>query len=96
MGWFLSVVIDIIDLVRAAIEAKITRQLARTVTAQKPLLSPLSGCNRNHMSNGGGGMKRCQNIPQLGNMFGADAARVFLLKEPFQSLVADRPYHSAP
>jgi hypothetical protein len=48
------------------------------------------------MGNGWGGMKRCQNIPQLANMAGVYAARVVLLKKPFQSLVADCPYHPAP
>src|ERR1035438_1015606 len=100
MGWFLSVVIDIIDLVRAAIEAEDHPPVGPDSHGPKafPLaferMQPES--RHVHMSNGGSGMKRCQNIPQLGNMFGADAARVFLLKEPFQSLVADRPYHSAP
>jgi hypothetical protein len=47
------------------------------------------------MGNGWGGMKRCQNISQLGNMVGVYAARVVLLKEPFQPLVADCLYRPA-
>ena len=40
-----------------------------------------------------GSVKRCQNIPQLANMLRVYAARVVLFKKPFQSLVADCPYH---
>jgi hypothetical protein len=45
------------------------------------------------MGNGSGGVKRCQNIAQLTNMFRVYAARVVVLKKPFQSAVADCPYH---
>jgi hypothetical protein len=49
-----------------------------------------------HVVNGSSGVKRCQNIPQLANMFRVYAARVVLFKKPLQSLVADCPYHPAP
>jgi hypothetical protein len=45
------------------------------------------------MGNGWGSVKHRQNIPQLANMFRVYAARVALFKKPFQSLVADCPYH---
>jgi hypothetical protein len=48
------------------------------------------------MGNGSGGMKRCQNIPQLANMVWVYTARVVLFEKPFQSPVADCPYHPAP
>ena len=48
------------------------------------------------MSNCGGSMKGCQNIPQLSNMFRVYAAPIVLFKKPLQSLVADRPYHAVP
>jgi hypothetical protein len=48
------------------------------------------------MGNGGGGVKRRQNILQLANMFRVYAARVVLLKKLFQSLVADCPYYPEP
>jgi hypothetical protein len=38
------------------------------------------------MGNRWGGVKRCQNIPQLANMFGVYAARVVLLKSRFSPL----------
>jgi len=38
-------------------------------------------------------VKRCQNIPQLTNMFRIYAARIVQFKKPFQTLVADCPYH---
>jgi hypothetical protein len=49
-----------------------------------------------HMVNGSSGVKRCQNIPRLADMFRVRAARVVLFEKPFQSLVADCPYHPAP
>ena len=45
------------------------------------------------MGNGWGGVKRCQNIPRLTNMFRIYAVRIVQFKKPFQSLVADCPYH---
>jgi hypothetical protein len=44
-----------------------------------------------HMGDGRSGVKRCQNIPQLFEMFRTHAARIVLLKEPFQTFVPDRP-----
>jgi len=45
-----------------------------------------------HVGNRGSGVKCRQNIPQLADMFRAYAAWVVLLKEPFQTLVADCLY----
>jgi len=48
-----------------------------------------------HVGNGWGGVKRRQNIPQFANVFRVHAAWVVVLKKPFQSPVADCPYHPA-
>jgi len=45
-----------------------------------------------HVGNRGSGVKCRKNIPQLADMFRAYAAWVVLLKEPFQTLVADCLY----
>jgi hypothetical protein len=47
-----------------------------------------------HMVNGSSGVKGRQNIPQLADMFWVYAARVVLFERPFQSPVANYPYHS--
>ena len=49
-----------------------------------------------HVVNGSSGVKRRQDIPQLADMFRVYAARLVLFEKPFQSLVADCPYHPAP
>src|SRR5664280_1463983 len=100
MGRFLSVVIDIINVLRVAVKAEnhppvgvycnSSKTFRRTFERMQPEPRHV------HMGNGWGGVKRCQNIPQLANMFRAYAARVVLFKKPFQSLVADCPYHPVP
>ena len=45
------------------------------------------------MGHGGGRIEGRQNIPQLADVFRVQAARVVLLKKPFQPLVAECPYH---
>jgi len=47
MGWFLSVVIDIIDLVRAAIEAEDHPAVGPDSYGPKASPLALSGCSRN-------------------------------------------------
>jgi hypothetical protein len=49
-----------------------------------------------HVGNRRGGVKRCQDIPQLADMFRVYAARVVPFKKPFQPFVADCPYHAEP
>jgi hypothetical protein len=49
-----------------------------------------------HVVNGSSGVKRGQNISELANMLRVNAGLVVLFKKPFQSLVANCPYHPAP
>src|ERR1035441_9649611 len=100
MSRFLSVVIDIINVLRAIVKAENhppvgayrdgPEAFRRAFERMQPEPRQI------HVGNGWGGVKRCQNIPQLSNMFRAYAARVVLFKKPFQSLVADCPYHPVP
>jgi hypothetical protein len=100
IGWFLSVVIDRINVLCVAVKAENHPPVGpnghgpKTSHLAFERMQPES--RQIHMGNGWGGMKRCQNIPQLAHMFRVYAARVVLLKKPFQSLVADCPYHPAP
>jgi hypothetical protein len=100
IGWFLSVVIDIINILRVAVKAENHLPVGPNGHGSKTFHLAFERMQPEprhvHMGNGWGGMKRCQNIPQLANMVGVYAARVVLLKKPFQSLVADCPYHAAP
>jgi hypothetical protein len=48
------------------------------------------------VGNGAGSVKRRQNIPQLANVFRIYTAWVVLFKKPFQSPVANCPYHRVP
>jgi hypothetical protein len=100
MGWFLSVVIDIINILRAVVKAK----------SHAPVGSDCYGPEAFHlasermqpetrqvqMGNSWGSVKRRENIPQLGDMFRVYATRVVQFEKPFQSLVSDCPYHSEP
>jgi len=94
------VVIDIINVLRAAVEAEDNPPVGTNGHGSKILHLAFERMQPEprhvHMGNGWGGMKRCQNIPQLADMVGVYAARVVLLKKPFQSLVADCPYYPAP
>jgi hypothetical protein len=100
MGWFLSVVIDIIDILRAVVEAENHAPIGPD--SYTPEALPLASERMQpeprhvHVSNGWGSVKRCQNIPQLANMFRVYAARVALFKKPLQSLVANCPNHPEP
>jgi len=100
MGWFLSVVIDIINVLRAAVKAEnhspVSAYRNRPKAFRLTFERMQPGPRQIHVVNGSSGVKRCQNIPQLANMFRVYAARIVLFKKPFQSLVADCPYHPAP
>jgi len=97
MGCFLSVVIDIINVLRAVVKAEHHPPVgpdsygpeAFHLASERMQPEP----RHVHMGNGWGGVKRCQNIPQLTNMFRIYAARIVQFKKPFQTLVADCPYH---
>ena len=100
MGWFLSVVIDIINILRAAVKAENHPPVGAYCNGPEAFRRAFQRMQPEprqiHVVNGSSGVERCQNIPQLANMFGVYAARVVLFKKPFQSLVADCPYHPAP
>src|ERR1035438_567174 len=100
MGLFLSAVIDIINLLCVAVKAENHPPVGAYCNGPKALRRAFERMQPEprqiHVSNGAGGVKRCQNIPQLADMFRVYAARVVLFKKLFQSLVANCPYHPAP
>ena len=77
-----------------------TRQLARTVTAQKPCNSPLKRMEPEtgqvHIHNCTGSIEAYQNVTQFHYVCSNHAARVIIFIEAFQSLVAYRPDHPIP
>jgi hypothetical protein len=100
MGWFLSGVIDRINVLRAAVKAENHPPVGAYCNRPKALRRAFermqSEPRQIHVVNGSSGVKRCQNVSQLPNVFRVYAARVILFKKPLQSLVADCPYHPAP
>jgi hypothetical protein len=100
MGLFLSVVIDIINILRAFVKTKSYSPVgpdshspeAFHPASQRMQPEPWEV----HMGNGWSSVKRRQNVSQLANMLRVYAARVTLFKQPLQSLVAKCPYHPAP
>jgi hypothetical protein len=100
MGWFLSVVIDIINVLRVVVKAEnhppVGAYCNRPKASRRAFERMQPESRQIHVVNVSSGVKRCQNIPRLANMFRVYAARVVLFKKPFQSLVADCPYHPAP
>jgi hypothetical protein len=90
------VVIDIIDILRVLIEAKNHPPVGPD--GHGPETPPLAfermqtESRKVHVGDRWSGMKRRQNIPQLVGMIRIYAAWVVLLKEPLQTLVADRSY----
>ncbi len=100
MGLFLSVVIDIINVLRAAVKAENHSPIGAYGNRPKAFRRAFERMQPEprqiHVGNGSGGVKRCQNIPQLANMFRVNATRVVLFKKPFQTLVTNCPYHSVP
>jgi hypothetical protein len=100
IGWFLSVVIDIINVLRVAVKAENHPPVGPNGHGPKTFhlaferMQPES--RQIHVVNGSSGVKRRQDIPQLADMFRVYAAWVVLFEKAFQSLVADCPYHPAP
>ena len=92
MGWFLSMVIDIINILRVAVKAENHSPVGVNCNGPKAFIRAFERMQPEprqiHVRNALGGVKRCQNIPQLANMFRVYAARVVLFRKPFQSLVA--------
>ncbi len=97
IAWFLSVVIDIINVRRAIIKTENHPPVGPD--SYGPKAFPLTfervqpETRQVHMNNGRGGMQRGENITQFVGMFPVYPARVTVLKKPFQSLVANCPYH---
>jgi hypothetical protein len=100
MGFLLSVVIDIINVLRVSIEAKNHPPVGPNSHGPKAFLLAFERMQLQlrlvYVSNGLGGMECRQNIPQLVGMLRIHAPWVVLLKKPFQPLVANGPYHSLP
>jgi hypothetical protein len=94
------VVIDIINILCIAIEAKdhssVCPNCHRPKTFHLAFQRMQPESRQVHVSNRRGSMKRCQNIPQLFGVFRVYAAWVALFKKPFQSLVADCLYQPEP
>ena len=90
-------IVEIIYVERITVsERKITRQLARTVTAQKPFISPLRGCSRKPGIHVGDGSRRIQtneNIAEPVGVLARNAAMVVVFVKAFEAFVADRPDH---
>jgi hypothetical protein len=93
------VVIDIINVCRAIIEAENHPPVGPDGNGPNPFHPTFERMQPEprqiHVGNRGSSMKRCQNIPQLGSMFRVDAAGVVLFKKPFQPSMADTLYHPA-
>jgi len=93
MGWFLSVVIDIIYFLRVPIKAKNHPPVGPNSHRPKAFhlsferMQPES--RQVHVGNRRGGMKRRQNIPKLANMFRVYAAWIIVFKELLQPFVAN-------
>jgi len=94
-----SMVIDIINVQGfAVVKRKTTRQLARTVTAQNPLNSPLEWMQPEprqiQIRNIARGIQAGENVAQLFCVFANHSARVVRFIKAFQSFVANRPDHT--
>jgi len=91
-GRFLSVVIDIINVLRAAVKAKNHPPVGAYCNGPEAFRRAFermqSEPRQIHVGDGSGGVKRRQNIPKLADVFRVYAARVVLFRKPFQSLVA--------
>jgi hypothetical protein len=91
MAWFLSVVIDIINVFRALIKAKNHAPVGPN--GHGPKASHLAFERMQpqlrliQVTNGWGGMECRQNISQFVSVFRIYTPRVVLLKKPFQPLV---------
>jgi hypothetical protein len=91
-GFFVSVVIDIINILCFAIEAKDHPPVGANGYGPKTLhlaFERMQPKRRQvHVGNRRCGMKHSQNIPELPNMLRDYAAWVVLFEEPAESLVA--------
>src|ERR1700687_1554954 len=93
IGCFFSVVIDIINILRAVVKTENHppvcpdryRPEAFQLASERMQPEP----RHIHMGNGWGSVKRRQNIPQLANMLRVYAPRIAFFKKPFQSFVAN-------
>jgi len=100
MVWFLSVVIDIVNVLRVTIEAKNNPPVGPNGYGPKAFHLAFERMQPQlrlvYVSNGWGGMECRQNISKLVRMFRIYTPWVILLKKPFQPLVTDGPYHPLP
>ncbi len=100
MGLFLSVAIDIVDVLRPAAKAENHSPVGARGNRPKAFRRAFERMQPEprqiHVGNGSDGVKRCRNIPQLANMLRVNATRIVLFKKPFQTLVTNCPYHPVP
>ena len=100
MGWFFSVVIDIIDVLRSVIKTKNHPPVSAYCNGPKAFHLALERMQPEtrqiHMGNVGSGLKSRKNIPELIDMFRIYTARVVLFEKAFQPLMTDCLYHSVP
>jgi len=86
------VVIDIINVLRAAVKAKNHPPVGAYCNGPEAFRRAFermqSEPRQIQVGDGSGGVKRRQNIPKLADVFRVYAARVVLFRKPFQSLVA--------
>jgi len=92
------VVIEIIDFKRMAFNkskdhSPIGSYRYRPKTLKRPLERVKTETGKVHILDGTGCIQACEDIAQLGQMFRHNAARVVVLVEPFQPLVAERLDH---
>jgi hypothetical protein len=100
MGCFLSVVVNIINVLRVAVKTENYPPVGSDSHCPKAFqltFEPMQPKPRHiHVFNGRRGMKRSQNIPQLVNVFRVNAARIVVFKKPFQSFMPERVYRPTP
>jgi len=100
MGRLLSVVIDIINVLRVSIKAEnhppVGTNDHRPIPSHLALKWMQSKSRQIHVGNGWGGVERRQDIPNLVNVFRVNPTWIVVFKKPFQAFVANRPYHNLP
>jgi hypothetical protein len=100
MGWFLLVVIDIINILRPAVKAKYHAPVcpdsygpeAFHLASERMQAKP----RQIHLSDGWGSVKRRQNVSQLTRVFRVYAAGLILFEKALQSFMANVAYHLVP
>jgi hypothetical protein len=92
------VVIDVVDILRIAFREAENHTPVGTnrnrPEVSEVTLEPMEPESwQIHVCGGTGSIKPCEDVPQLWRVFGDYPARIIILVEAFESLVADRPNH---